>query len=130
MYRLLVPEGLLVSWDPLAHNPVINVYRWIARAVRTPGEHPLRIEQLSLFKGCFREVRWKTFWCCSLLVFLRFFLWEWVSPSKVRYWKKIITDAERLRSFYLPLERIDTALLARFPLLERYCWNIVVICKK
>ncbi len=44
--RILKPGGLFASWDPVAYNPLINVYRRIARAVRTPDEHPLTLADL------------------------------------------------------------------------------------
>jgi SAM-dependent methyltransferase len=128
--RVLAPGGLLVSWDPLAHNPVIGVYRRLAASVRTPDEHPLRLKDLDAFRQRFLGVQYRTFWFMTLLVFLRFFFWERVHPSKERYWKKILTDAERLAPFYLALERLDRRLLAWLPFLRRYCWNIVVWGRK
>lgn len=127
--RVLVPGGVFVSWDPLAHNPLINVYRRMAAALRTPDEHPLRMRELELFRERFGEVSHRCFWLTSLAVFLRFYL-EGAHPSRERYWKKILKEAERLRPFYERLERWDRALLAALPFLGRYCWNIVVWARK
>jgi len=124
--RVLKPGGLFVSWDPLAHNPVINVYRRMAMAVRTEDEHPLRMSDVSLFQSRLKGVQFKTFWLTTLLVFLRFYLVERVHPSTSRYWKKILTDAERLAPFYARLERWDARILRVAPWLGRYCWNIVI----
>ena len=124
--RVLAPGGMFASWDPLAHNPLINVYRRMARAVRTADEHPLRMGDMELFRGRFREVHWRCHWLFAQAVFLRFYLWERVHPGKERYWKKILTDADRLAAFYGPLERLDRRLMESFPWLGRYCWNIVV----
>ncbi len=126
MHRVLKPSGLFVSWDPLAHNPIINVYRRMASSVRTVDEHPLCLEELALFRRRFSRVQWKCFWLCTLAVFLRFYFLERISPSKERYWKKILTDASRLKVFYNRLEKGDRWLLRKFPFLQRYCWNIVV----
>jgi ubiquinone/menaquinone biosynthesis C-methylase UbiE len=128
--RLLVPGGTFATWDPLAHNPVINIYRRLAQAVRTADEHPLRMEDLKLFRSRFRDVRWHCFWLTSQAVFLRFYLWERVHPGRERYWKKILTDAKRLAPFYRPLARLDRALLKICPWMGRYCWNLVVWGKK
>ena len=128
--RVLKPGGIFVSWDPLQHNPLINVYRRLASSVRTPDEHPLRMKELSLFRSRFQNVQWKCFWFFTLAVFLRFYFWERVNPSKERYWKKILTDSPRLEKFYGRLEKWDTWLLNRFPALQRYCWNIVIWGRK
>ena len=39
--RALKPGGRFFSYDPLAYNPLINFYRRMATAVRTPVESPL-----------------------------------------------------------------------------------------
>jgi len=46
--RVLKPGGRFFSWDPLAYNPVINVYRRVATAVRTPDESPLTFADLAV----------------------------------------------------------------------------------
>lgn len=68
----LKPGGTLVSWDPLRHNPVINVYRRMAMPVRTEDEHPLHIRDLRSFRSRFVDVRHECFWFCTLAIFLRF----------------------------------------------------------
>lgn len=35
IHPVLRPGGALVSWDPLAHNPLINIYRRMGSPVRT-----------------------------------------------------------------------------------------------
>ncbi|HEY3412525.1 MAG TPA: class I SAM-dependent methyltransferase [Armatimonadota bacterium] len=127
---VLKPGGVLVSWDPLAHNPVINAYRRLANGVRTPGEHPLKLSDLRLFDEFFAEVRTEFFWLTTLALFLRFFAIERVHPSAQRYWKKIITEHERLTPQYNRLEKVDSVLLKWCPWLKRYCWNVAVIARK
>jgi SAM-dependent methyltransferase len=127
--RVLVPGGVFVSWDPLAHNPVIDVYRRMAGAMRTVDEHPLRMQELELFRARFAQVDYRCFWFFTLAVFLRFYL-EGAHPSKERYWKKILKEEKRLEPFYRRLESWDRAVLAACPWLGRYCWNIVVEARK
>lgn len=128
--RVLRDGGQFLSWDPLAHNPIINVYRRLARDVRTPDEHPLKMGDLELFRRHFSSVETRCFWLSTLAVFLRFFLWERVHPGRERYWKKILVEHERLESFFIPLRRVDDVLLRAVPFLRRYCWNVVVISRK
>jgi SAM-dependent methyltransferase len=124
---LLAPGGRLVTWDPLAYNPIINVYRGRAAAVRTPEEHPLTWADLALFKRHFRLVERRYFWLASLAIFLVMAVIQRRDPNRERYWKVILDEADRWRPLYIPLERLDRALLAFFPPLRLLCWNVVVI---
>ncbi|MGB0715721.1 MAG: methyltransferase domain-containing protein [Phycisphaerae bacterium] len=124
--RVLKPDGRFVAWDPLRHNPIINIYRRMATSVRTEDETPLDIRDVETFEQRFRSVSHRCFWLTSLWIFMRFFLIERVHPSKERYWKKIITDADRLAPLYQRLSAIDERLLRWFPWLGRMCWNVVI----
>ena len=130
IHEVLRPGGVLVSWDPLRHNPVINVYRRMASGVRTPDEHPLDVGDLDLFRRYFARVEYRCFWLCTLYLFLHFFLVERVHPSKERYWKKIIREHERLAPLYNRLAKLDRVVLRCFPFLGRYCWNLAVYAVK
>ena len=127
---VLKPGGVLVSWDPLRHNPVINVYRRMAAGVRTPDEHPLDVNDLNLFRKYFARVEAGWFWLFTLYLFLHFFLIERVHPSKERYWKKVVREHERLTPLYTRLAKLDRVVLKHFPFLRRYCWNVAVYAVK
>lgn len=124
--RVLKPEGKGCFIEPLAYNPVIEVYRHIARAVRTEDERALSWEDVDAFHEWFDSVTHREFWFLTLSVFLKFFLVDRAHPAKVRYWKKIYTDAERLAWFFRPLRRTDDVLLRSLPPLRRLCWTTVI----
>lgn len=128
--RVLKPGGRLISWDPLRHNPVIDVYRRMAQPVRTPDEHPLSIHDTKTFARHFSEVKYKTFWLFALWIFVRFWLIERVHPAQDRYWKRIIREHRRLTSLYERLARIDERALRVCPYLQRHCWNIAIVARK
>ena len=130
IHRVLKPGGSLISWDPLDHNPIINVYRRMAGEVRTEDEHPIRMSELKLFRNLFKRIEYETFWFATLWIFLRFYLIERVNPNDERYWKKIIREHKRLEKLYFRLEKIDKKILSIFPFLKRYCWNIAIISTK
>lgn len=129
MHRVLKPGGKLCFWDPLRHNPVINVYRRIATEVRTKDEMPLDIGITRFVDSLFRESVYDVFWLATLWLFLRFYLIERIDPNKERYWKKIIAEKERLEPAYLRLEKFDR-LLKRVPFVKRYAWNIAMVATK
>jgi SAM-dependent methyltransferase len=129
MHRVLKPGGKACFWDPLKHNPVINVYRRMATEVRTDDEMPLDINIVNYIKSLFSETDYDTFWIATLWIFLRFYLIEKVNPNKERYWKKIIIEQERLKPEYRRLENLDR-LLKKIPLMKRFAWNIAVVATK
>ena len=119
--------GTFVSWDPVAYNPVINIYRRVATDVRTRDEHPLRLRDIRAIQARFEatEVRW--FWLSTLLIFVCMVVVQFRNPNRVRFWKKVIDEADTWRWLYVPLEKLDTALLALFPFLRPLCWNVAIV---
>ncbi len=129
MHRVLKPGGKACFWEPLKHNPIINVYRRIATKVRTEDEAPLDINMVRFVKYNFSKVDYDTFWLASLWIFLHFYLIERVDPNQERYWKKIIIEHQRLAPTYQRLEKIDD-LLKKIPFLKRFAWNLAVVATK
>ncbi len=129
MLRHLKPDGVFVSWDPVAYNPLINVYRAMATEVRTPDEHPLRLRDVRAVTSQFRsaEVRW--FWLNTLLIFILMAVVQFRSPNKERYWKKVIEEADTWAWLYRPLAALDRGLLKVLPFLRPLCWNVVIVGK-
>ena len=126
----LKDDGVLVTWDPVAYNPVINVYRRMATAVRTPDEHPLTLKDIRVFRRHFGEVETRWFWFTTLIVFVIMALVERRDPNRERYWKKVVEESERWAWLYKPLAKLDECLLACLPFLRPLCWNVVVVARK
>jgi ubiquinone/menaquinone biosynthesis C-methylase UbiE len=129
IHRVLKPGGVACMWDPLRHNPVINVYRRMATAVRTADEQPLDIGIVRYIEQLFSRVEWDTFWLATLWILLRFYVIERVDPNAEPYWKKIIIEEPRLRATYERLESVDR-WLKRMPFLRRFAWNLAVVAWK
>lgn len=129
IHRVLKPGGKACFWDPLRHSPLINVYRRIAKDVRTEDETPLDIKITDFVGTLFGEIVYDTFWLTTLWIFLRFYLIERVDPNKERYWKKIIAESARLEPVYRRLERLDR-LVKRASFMKRFAWNIAVVATK
>lgn len=129
MHRVLKPGGKACFWDPLRHNPAINVYRRIATEVRTEDEAPLDIQIVKFVKNLFSEITFDTFWLTTLWIFVQFYFIERVNPNKERYWKKIIAESARLEPTYSRLEGFDR-LIKKIPFTKRFAWNIAVVATK
>jgi SAM-dependent methyltransferase len=124
--RVLRPGGRCFFWDPLAYNPLINVYRRMATSVRTEDEHPLDFSVLRLFRRHFVGVRHREFWLTTLALFGKYYLVDRVHPNADRYWKRILDeDPRRIGWWFSPLQALDGVLL-RLPLVRRLAWNTVI----
>lgn len=128
IHRVLRPGGCFCAWDPLRHNPLINIYRRLASGVRTPDERPVAISLPRQVGRRFRLVTYDTFWLASLWIFLRFYFVEGIDPNRERYWKKIITEHRRLTPLYRQIEPLDRLLKAcGFGCMA---WNLAFVARK
>jgi 2-polyprenyl-3-methyl-5-hydroxy-6-metoxy-1,4-benzoquinol methylase len=125
VHRVLTPGGRFFSWDPLAYNPVINVYRRMATEVRTPDERPLTFRDLDEPRRLFRDVGHREFWVATLALFLKYYLLDRVNPNASRYWKRILKEPRESLGWFRQLQRLD-AVLTRLPGIRRLAWNMVM----
>jgi ubiquinone/menaquinone biosynthesis C-methylase UbiE len=125
MNRALKPGGMFFSYDPLAYNPAINVYRHMATHVRTPDESPLTVADLKLARKYFRNVGHREFWISSLLLFAKYYLKDHVHPNEDRYWKRILREPGKALWWWKPLRAVDSAL-TRIPIVRWLAWNTVM----
>jgi SAM-dependent methyltransferase len=105
--RVLTPSGWALFVEPLGHNPLINAYRRRTPAMRTPDEHPLRVEDLALAGTHFEMVSVDYFQLLTLasVPFRRFAI------------------GGRLRA---TLHQADQWLFRRVPALRRHAWVAVI----
>ncbi|WP_170529392.1 class I SAM-dependent methyltransferase [Ruegeria arenilitoris] len=125
----LKEDGTFVSWDPLAYNPVINVYRRMAMEVRTDDEHPLTRADVANITKHFERTETRFYWLSTLVIFVIMAVFQRRDPNKERYWKAVVQEAPKWERLYTPLERFDTLLMRLFPPLRWLCWNVVVIAR-
>ncbi len=128
--RILVylkPKGMLVSWDPVDYNPIINIYRRIATKVRSKDERPIRIRDIDIFKKRFLQVESHWFWFTTLIIFIIMALIQKRNPNTERFWKVVVKEGDSWKWLYAPLERLDAFLLHIFPQIKYLCWNVVLI---
>lgn len=123
----LKPDGVFVSWDPVAYNPIINLYRAVATNVRTEDEHPLRLRDIREIAARFERAEATWFWFTTLLIFMLMVAVQFRSPNKERFWKKIVDEADTWAWLYWPLAAVDRCLLAALPFLRPLCWNVVIV---
>ncbi len=125
MRRALKPGGTFFSWDPLAYNPVIGIYRKMATEVRTEDEAPLTFSDVALAKKYFTDVGHQEFQIATLALFLKYYFIDRVHPNQDRYWKRILRETDRSLWWWQPLRALD-GILTRTPLVRRLAWNMVM----
>jgi len=125
IHRALKPGGCFFSYDPLAYNPAINVYRRIATEVRTEDEAPLTRADLRLARKYFPSVQHREFWISTLLLFVKYYVVDRVHPNQDRYWKRILRETRESLRWWLPLRAFDKTL-TRVPLMRWLAWNMVM----
>ncbi len=128
--RVLKLGGKAVFIEPLSYNPVINIYRHIAKTVRTPDERPFKFKDLKEMYPFFGRGEHREFWFFTLWIFMHFYIFERADPSKERYWKKVIKDAPRFSRMFGFLNGMDKFFLKVFPFLRYFCWNTVIVLEK
>ena len=125
IHRALKPSGRFFSFDPIAYNPVINLYRRMATEVRTEDESPLTARDLKLAKKYFPDVQHREFWISTLTLFCKYYAFDRIHPNQDRYWKRILRETPESLSWWMPLRSLDE-LLTRIPAVRWLAWNMVM----
>jgi SAM-dependent methyltransferase len=125
MSRALKPGGMFFSYDPLAYNPVINLYRKMATGVRTSDESPLTTEDIGLAGKYFQRVQHREFWIATLFLFAKYYAIDGIHPNTDRYWKRILSEKSERLGWWQPLKYFDY-LLTRLPIVRWLAWNVVM----
>ncbi|MEO7142566.1 MAG: class I SAM-dependent methyltransferase [Bryobacteraceae bacterium] len=125
IHKALKPGGRFFSYDPLAYNPLINIYRRMATQVRTPDEAPLTFGDLRIARRYFQNVQHREFWLLTLSLFVKYYLVDRTHPNSDRYWKRILRETPRSLWWWMPLRALDR-WITRIPVVRRLAWNMVM----
>ena len=106
LVRVLKPDGRAVFYEPMGHNPLINLYRKLTPRMRSEDEHPLLAHDLVRLAAHFDEARLHYYGLCTLMAV----------PLR---------KAPGFRGLLTVLECLDSILL-RSPVVRRQAWLVVV----
>ncbi len=110
--RVLKPDGLVIAYEALGHNPLIQLYRKLTPHLRTEYEtnHILKMSSLKLARKYFGEVQPRFFhlFVLSAVPFRKFPGF----PSVLRF-----------------LEMVDSIVL-RMPFVRRQAWMMIFILSR
>lgn len=124
--RVLRDGGMAVFAEPLGHNPVLNWFRDASPETRTPDERPILFRDFKVMAGEFSAFRHREFHLATMAIFLWFRFGERLDPNRVRYWKRIIEQADRYRRPFAFLNALDRALFTVFPPARRWARMTVI----
>jgi len=108
--RLIRLDGKAVFSEPLAHNPLINLYRILTPSLRTKDEHPLKVKDVKMLSEYFDNVDANYFNLWTLFA---------IPFAKTSSFDKILNF----------LSKLDNRFLRIFPFMKRYCWTVILILK-
>ena len=108
--RILKSKGTLVFIEPLATNPIINLYRKLTPNSRSKDEHPLVKEDLKYIKSRFFDTNIKYYGFLTL-VFFPFYS----NPGK--------------SSFFKILSKVDQ-ILFKSKFFRLFAWSVLITAKK
>ena len=111
LHRVLKPGGTAYFAEPLATNPLIQVYRRATPQFRTPDEQPLELAKLPALLSGFQSFEHREFYLTALGAVALTYLpgGNWIFP--------------RLSA---ALHRVDRGLLRVFPALGNWAWYTVL----
>ncbi len=124
--RVLKTGGRAVFAEPLGHNPILNRYREASPETRTADERPLLFRDIDAMKPCFASASHREFHLFTMGIFLWFRWVERLDPNEVRYWKRIIDEAERYRRPFAALSAVDALAFRLFPPSRRWARMTVI----
>jgi SAM-dependent methyltransferase len=113
--RVLRPGGRALFMEPLAHNPLLRVFRALTPGRRTPTERPMTFEQIREFTRGFGWADLRGYQLVSIIP--QGLLWATGNRALFRMSLRLS-------------EAMDRWLLPRLPPLQRYCWSSIIEVRK
>jgi len=111
IHRVLRKGGKAIFIEPMAHNPFINVFRFLTPKLRSKDEHPLRMQDLQLLSKDFSGFEFKFYYFLSLFT--------------VPFYKLLFFN--QIKYF---LGKLDEKIFAVIPSLKRFAWQVLLILEK
>jgi SAM-dependent methyltransferase len=109
--RLTADDGECIFFEPMGHNPLINMFRAMTPQLRTPDEHPLLVSDFDIMRRHFAQVDVEFFCLANLLAV----------PLRVTPLFPAINRA---------LSGLDHWLLSRDNWLQKHSWICVIRMSK
>jgi len=130
LVRVLKRGGKAVFVEPQQGNALMDVYRFLARDLRTPGEKPIGREEYKLLEKSFKNLEHREYHLFTLPLFALRFAHLRLQGRAYPYWMEEVRQGKYLKSIYRFLQSIDRMLLAKLSALRKWCWLTVIVGSK
>jgi ubiquinone/menaquinone biosynthesis C-methylase UbiE len=104
--KVLQPQGTALFIEPLGHNFLINLFRYLTPNIRSEDEHPLLEQDLDLLKRYFKKVEIKYFYLTTLMA-------------------SLFVGLPGFKILLITLEFFDN-LLFKIPFLQKQAWQVLI----
>ena len=105
--RVLKVGGRAVFIEPLAHNPIFNLYRKLTPSIRTPNERPLSYHEIRRMGAYFSQVHYQEF-------------------GLVAHFNPIVFLLTHNQKRATQATKLGALLLDKCGFLRKYCWGILL----
>lgn len=130
VYRVMKPGGVAVFSEPLADNPVLNIYRRLNRSIRSPLETPIRYRDLPRIGSGFDLFEHREFKLFAMIVLVWYYCRSKLAGTFYTGWFRDLDCGIACRRAYAFFQRLDAVVLRAFPRLGRWCWLTVIVGRK
>ena len=105
--RVLKEGGQAVFFEPLGHNPIINLFRKLTPSLRSEDEHPLLMNDLDLIKKIFPNVIYSYFHLSTFLIL----------PFVKR---------GSFINLFNKFNKLDHLMFTKMPIIKKYAWVVII----
>jgi SAM-dependent methyltransferase len=113
--KVLGTKGIAAFLEPLDHNPILNMFRFLTPHRRTPTERPLTYQQIEELGKHFSSFSHREFYLVSLCAF---------------FWYYVVRSRRLFQLTLKLLHHVDEFLFSIAPVLRRLAWVTVVVFRK
>ena len=113
--RVLKPGGRAAFVEPLAHNPVLWIYRRLTPHKRSPTEQPFSVQDIHVMNELLPNLECEEYYLTAIIAL---FFAAFIKHRDLLLWSLRI------------LERVDAFLFRRLPFVRKYAWVVVLLWEK
>ena len=105
--RVLKEDGQAIFFEPLGHNPLINLFRKLTPSLRSVDEHPLLMQDLDVIKKIFPNTIYSYFHLSTFLIF----------P---------FIKSGLFMNLFNQFNKLDKLIFDKISFMKKYAWVVII----
>ena len=105
--RVLKEDGQAIFFEPLGHNPLINLFRKLTPSLRSVDEHPLLMQDFDLIKKIFPNTIYSYFHLSTFLIF----------P---------FIKSGLFMNLFNKFNKLDKLIFEKISFIKKYAWIVII----